>query len=240
MTNLISCPVCQNECSSEAVACPKCGHPFNGNSDTYQSEIFREARISTSRANWWKIGTVALVVLLLGVIVLGLSGAREFLNNYLFPTGQESSSNVAQTAPSPEQLAILDLEAGIDYQMGGVQPVTSETFYLLDRDLEEILKDSKIKPSYGSYYGAYALGIQFWPNKPEQRKARELISEHTKYSAQTDLKGKARLVNIRPDTYYLFGFTKTRGGYAIWNSRVILKSGVNSQILDSKNAAEAF
>jgi len=32
--NSISCPVCQNLCSSQAVSCPKCGHPFvNGNAE---------------------------------------------------------------------------------------------------------------------------------------------------------------------------------------------------------------
>ncbi len=25
----ITCPVCQNTCSSQAAACPKCGHPIN-------------------------------------------------------------------------------------------------------------------------------------------------------------------------------------------------------------------
>ncbi len=29
MTNSISCPVCQNLCSSQAFSCPKCGHPIN-------------------------------------------------------------------------------------------------------------------------------------------------------------------------------------------------------------------
>jgi predicted RNA-binding Zn-ribbon protein involved in translation (DUF1610 family) len=28
MTNSISCPVCNNLCSSQALSCPKCGHPF--------------------------------------------------------------------------------------------------------------------------------------------------------------------------------------------------------------------
>jgi hypothetical protein len=28
MSSSISCPVCQNLCSSMAVSCPKCGHPF--------------------------------------------------------------------------------------------------------------------------------------------------------------------------------------------------------------------
>lgn len=29
MASSISCPVCENLCSTEAAACPKCGHPIN-------------------------------------------------------------------------------------------------------------------------------------------------------------------------------------------------------------------
>jgi len=38
--NSISCPVCQNLCSSQAVSCPKCGHPFvNDNADTLHASM---------------------------------------------------------------------------------------------------------------------------------------------------------------------------------------------------------
>lgn len=37
MTNSISCPVCENLCSTQAVSCPKCGHPFN-NKETLKNE----------------------------------------------------------------------------------------------------------------------------------------------------------------------------------------------------------
>lgn len=34
MTNSISCPICNNLCSSQADSCPKCGHPFNQKGET--------------------------------------------------------------------------------------------------------------------------------------------------------------------------------------------------------------
>lgn len=34
MTNSISCPVCNNLCSTLAVSCPRCGHPFNQKTET--------------------------------------------------------------------------------------------------------------------------------------------------------------------------------------------------------------
>ena len=43
MTNSISCPVCQNLCSSQASSCPKCGHPFiqkNESEGTAKSPVF--------------------------------------------------------------------------------------------------------------------------------------------------------------------------------------------------------
>jgi hypothetical protein len=38
----------------------------------------------------------------------------------------------------PEK-SMLNIEVGIDYQYGGVQPVARQEFYLLDADLNEIL-----------------------------------------------------------------------------------------------------
>ncbi len=84
------------------------------------------------------------------------------------------------------------------------------------------------------------MGLSYGGDKKKMARATAAIKEHTKYSATTDLKGKATFANVRPDTYYIFGLTETRGGYAAWNFRITLKEGANSQILDTRNAAIAF
>lgn len=39
MSNSINCPICGNLCSSQAAACPKCGHPINQTNQKTESEI---------------------------------------------------------------------------------------------------------------------------------------------------------------------------------------------------------
>lgn len=48
MTNSIYCPVCENLCSAQAVACPKCGHPINKIKQSVQTENKNSTQPSSS------------------------------------------------------------------------------------------------------------------------------------------------------------------------------------------------
>lgn len=52
----------------------------------------------------------------------------------------------------------------------------------------------------------------------------------------TDFQGKARFENIKPGTYYVFGYNLTGSEVAIWNLKTEVKNGNSKLILDSKNA----
>src|SRR3989440_1997242 len=54
-----------------------------------------------------------------------------------------------------------------------------------------------------------------------------------------DFQGRASFPTIAPGKYWVVGFTRTRGGCAVWNLPILLKPGENSVILDQKNAVEA-
>ncbi len=60
------------------------------------------------------------------------------------------------------------------------------------------------------------------------------------YTVTTDFAGKAQFQDVVPRTYFLFGFTNTRGGFATWNLHITVSSGQYSVVLDQKNAAVAF
>ncbi|HLA95472.1 MAG TPA: hypothetical protein VK612_07110, partial [Pyrinomonadaceae bacterium] len=60
------------------------------------------------------------------------------------------------------------------------------------------------------------------------RRALEAIRGHIKYSTTTDGSGKGPMQNIEPDSYYLFGITKTPDGYAIWDQQVSIAVGQNN------------
>jgi len=140
----------------------------------------------------------------------------------------------------------LNLEAAIVYKMGGVQPIARQEFYLLDRDLNEIFKEQgevQAKSLGGvARKRYYELNDLVYPvvNRNEFASlTNDVIPKYVKYRIQTDFQGKAQLKDINPGRYYLYGNSETRGGRAVWNLQVDLKTGENSIVLDQNNAAKA-
>jgi hypothetical protein len=133
------------------------------------------------------------------------------------------------------------VDAKISTKTGAVQPVRNEKFYLLDKDLEDILDDAGIDDATGGgLRNAFGLAI-LYPDRygDTKQKALSAIGKHTKYSALTDSNGKASIKDIKPDSYYLFGITKTKTGFAIWSSPVVITPGQNVLNLSPASITEA-
>lgn len=111
----------------------------------------------------------------------------------------------------------------------GIQTVKNEKFYLLDKDLETILSKADLEPiESNSLTNSLGLSIMF-PERYGQfnRKALDAIKNHVKYSVLTDANGKASIKDVKPDSYYLFGITKSKNGFAVWSSSVSINDGEN-------------
>lgn len=133
------------------------------------------------------------------------------------------------------------VDAKISTKAGSVQPVRNEKFYLLDKDLEDILDDANIEDESGQgLKNTFGLSI-LYPDRygDTKQKALSAIGKHTKYSALTDSNGKASIKDIKPDSYYLFGITKTKTGFAIWSSQVTITPGQNVLNLSPASITEA-
>lgn len=161
-------------------------------------------------------------------------------------TGKPASTAPQQSTPTPtptpEEKATVNIEAAIIYNMGGAQPVAREHFYLLDTDLEAILRTAKVQKSGNiDLIGSFGFLAQYPEiNRAAYTNAMSGIKKHAAYSVETDFKGKGQFQNVKPGLYYLFGMTETRGGFAIWNLRTKVESGEDSVTLDNKNAVTAF
>lgn len=133
------------------------------------------------------------------------------------------------------------VQAKITTKTGGVQSVKNEKFYLLDKDLEEVLDDAGIDDETGQgLRNAFGLSVLYPDRYGDTRsKALNAIGKHTKYSGTTDAAGKALIRDIKPDTYYLFGIVKTRSGFAIWSSPVTITPGENILNLSPASITEA-
>ena len=137
-------------------------------------------------------------------------------------------SSAAVTAPRSDKGTVM-IDAKMMGQSGPPRAVKNERFYLLDKDVESILSDARIEPLDGqSLSNSLGLSVLFPGRYGDfNRQALRAIKEHIKYAGQTDGSGKAQLGGVEPNSYYLFGITKTGEGFAMWNSPVSVISGQN-------------
>lgn len=138
-----------------------------------------------------------------------------------------SSQTQVTTVPADKGLVVID--AKVSTKTGTVQSVKNEKFYLLDKDLGSILSDADLEPIEGnSLENSFGLSV-LYPNRygDFKRDALTAISKHIKYSATTDGSGKAAMKDVKTDSYYLFGITKSKNGFAIWSSPVSIIGGEN-------------
>ncbi|MDQ3323129.1 MAG: hypothetical protein M3525_11975 [Acidobacteriota bacterium] len=157
------------------------------------------------------------------------------------PTSSQTIPSVpgsTVTAPAPDK-GTVTLDAKI-VTNSGVQPVRAERFYLLDKDLESILSEAGIEDETGQgLINAYGLAVVY-PNRyaDTNKKAASAIARHIVYRAQTDASGKASMKDVKPDSYYLYGITKTDTGFAVWSSPVNINPGQNELNLSPARLTE--
>lgn len=165
-------------------------------------------------------------------------------NQVMLPPAAPPSSDTTITSVPPETIApdkgTVNIEAKIATKSGDIQPVQKEKFYLLDKDLQSILSEANINDETGQGLNtAFGLSVVY-PDKYREtnKKALDAINKHVKYDILTDAAGKAQMKGVKPDSYYLFGITKTRNGYAIWSSPVSIQPGDNKLVLDPVRMTE--
>lgn len=147
----------------------------------------------------------------------------------------------SQTSVSvpPSQGSVV-IDAKIAGRTGSPQPVKSEKFYLLDKDVESILSEARLAPIEGqSLLNSFGLSV-LYPDRFSDfnRDALRAIKNHIKYAGTTDSSGKAELGGIEPNSYYLFGITKSGRGFAVWSSPVSINAGQNALNLTPQRVTE--
>ena len=132
------------------------------------------------------------------------------------------------------------IDAKVATRTGAPQAVRNEKFYLLDKDLESILSAADIDPIEGqTLTNSFGLAVLYPARYGEfNSKALNAIKKHIKYNTLTDSGGKGQMKNITPDSYYLFGITKGRNGFAVWSSPVTIQAGENILNLSPQRMTE--
>jgi hypothetical protein len=155
------------------------------------------------------------------------------------PSTVTSIPGSSVVAPAPDK-GTVTLDAKITTSSGSTQPVRAERFYLLDKDLESILSEAGINDETGQgLTNAYGLSV-LYPEKygDTKQKALSAINKHIVSRTQTDVSGKASMKDVNPGSYYFFGITKTKTGFAVWNSPVSINAGQNALNLSPARLTE--
>ena len=103
-----------------------------------------------------------------------------------------------------------------------------------------ILSEAGLEPIEGnSLMNSLGLSV-LYPDRYDafNRDALRAIKGHIKYAGTTDGSGKAEMGGIEPDSYYLFGITKSGRGFAIWSSPVSIVAGQNALNLTPQQLTE--
>lgn len=158
-------------------------------------------------------------------------------------------ANPPQTIPPNTQTTVIDeapdkgtvnIEAKVTNKKGETNPVDDEKFYLLDKRLEDILRDAEIKSIGGqNLINTFGLSV-LYPDKygETNERALEAIEDHVKYDALSDREGKAQIRGVDPGQYYLFAITKTKTGFAVWSAPVSIRAGENRLVLPPARLTE--
>lgn len=174
-------------------------------------------------------------------------------DQYASPTSQDfPNSTVPQTVPPQTQTEVVvpdtkpdrgtvSLEVKISQPKGGTTPVTEEKFYLLDKSLEAILREADLQPVAGqNLVNSFGLSVLYPTRFSEfRKKALDAINDHIEYETLTDASGKAKISDIKPDNYYLFGITTSKSGFSVWSSPVTVTPGENPLVLPANAMTEA-
>ncbi len=163
--------------------------------------------------------------------------------------GTTSAPSSSTTVQGSSEAPVLPPERGtvkitarvmMPRSTGAPQPVRSTRFYLLDKDLDAILREARIEPIEGNTFAA-SLGLAaVFPDRygDFQREAMRAIAKHAKYTGTTDSSGSANVSNVDPDNYYIFGITKIGRGFAMWDAPVNIIAGENVLNLSPPNVTE--
>ena len=138
------------------------------------------------------------------------------------------SSTAPPVAPIPDK-GTVTLNAKATTASGSTQAVRGTKFYLLEEDVETILREARVEPIEGNTLaGSLGLAAVFPDRYGDfQRAAMRAIGAKAKYSGTTNGTGGANLSGVDPKGYYLFGIAKIGRGFALWNSQVSVMAGDN-------------
>lgn len=149
-------------------------------------------------------------------------------------------TDTAVTNVPPPDKGVVKINARIAPRQGEPRAASGTKFYLLDKDVEQILSEARVAPIEGNSLSA-SLGLAaVFPDRYSEfsRAAMRAINGHVKYAGTTSGNGTADMKGVSPSSYYLFAISRVGRGFALWNQSVSIIAGENVMNLSPQSVTE--
>ncbi len=145
------------------------------------------------------------------------------------PSSESTVPGSQTDVSAPPTKGAVKIEAKTVSDDGDPQVVRNEKFYLLEKDISQILSEARIEPIAGNNLAnSFGLAIMYPDRYGDfRRRALDAINQNIEYSGTTNSQGIAEMSGVDPGNYYLFGITRTDKGFAMWSSQVSVIAGDN-------------
>lgn len=146
----------------------------------------------------------------------------------------------------------INLQAGINYKMGGFQTAVNETFALQKKIKARYPLMLSLLSELGETISSTKSLLGILNDSPRRdqlavwiKSTSTMVSDFLKCQpvlqfTKTDISGKATFQNILPGDYVIIGMAPTRSGISVWFTEVNVTSSSPNLFFDEKNAIILF
>ena len=136
------------------------------------------------------------------------------------------------------------MKAEVQFLNNRSRPAGFTEFFLLGRDLDQVLAESRIRlpanEGIGSYAEYWARSIQRGYRFPGVAASiRNALANESVLRIKTNSLGEANIENVKAGKYYLVGASTLGQVGVVWSKGVDLVNGSNQLSLDLRDAAWA-
>tara|TARA_B100000214_G_scaffold262476_1_gene193960 strand:+ start:178 stop:627 length:450 start_codon:yes stop_codon:yes gene_type:complete len=141
----------------------------------------------------------------------------------------------------PKGKASLQLSAEVQFLNNKNRPAGYTEFFLLQQDLDSVMKSSRIRiPSrqdIDSYAELWARSVQRGYRFPGVAASiRNALATSSLARIKTNSVGKANLANLKSGKYYVVGASTLGQVGVVWSKPITLSAGSNQMSLDLRDA----
>ena len=160
------------------------------------------------------------------------------------PVTLPNSSSFTSARNIPEGDASFSMKVEVQFLNNRNRPAGFTEFFLVDRDLDQVLAEARIRLPANEGIGSYA---EYWARSVQRgyrfpgaaASIRNALANESVLRIKTNSLGEANIENVKAGRYFLVGASTLGQVGVVWSKPIDLSNGVNDVSLSLRDAAWA-